>query len=980
MQIEFKEKTGKELLNEYCRTFTENFDIQQLDNYLSKLSIQYKEIEPIVNKWKDLEPSKQQEQIIEERYLWKEYNETWKMLSRRVQRTISTQLIPYFEYSLNNGIDSRNKYNFERFIQTIENIFFNIIDSRIQLPNTPTLVNQGITIYRKQNNLEREKYLLYSDKLSFDEYKELYEVLDRTYQLSQCNVLSIEDSMEGILETFNKQTLISKQGGGIGLNFGFLRPKNQDLSNGGKSSGSVSFIDMFDSMLKTIKQGGKNRRGQGMQTHGFGNLKNKYFWKEEFSIHPDQIDFITQKKDNNGQTKLSNFNISFVINNTKSFIKKLENNEYVSQVFNNNVYIKDYIRTNELFDLLSSNQWKTGDPGLVFLDKINKYNPLQNVNLNITSTNVCGEIPILSDFDNKIIGNCNLISIDLFKFVNVNNIIIDKPSLEEIFNSNKFINWNQLKSMVKIQYEFLDLLIDLLMFPVDDNNRGSMLLRNIGIGITSLQGLLSWLNIPYNSEDGRILQMNLMTIQEVEGFKQSIEKQKVFGNYLLFDISDKKVLPNYLFTHINEIINPFVDMLKVYSKDEINNLVSQLYEFRRNIYVTTVQPSGTVGILMQTEKYGDTGQGIEPFFSLFYIRKYRIPNTDNEWKTLEYMNKLLEFKLDQLEIKDKSHILHELKQGGKISHIEHIPDTIKKQFLTSMEIDYLDHIKMLEQIQVSNSQQISKTINMVKDQTVDDVKKQYLYQIKSPVIKGITIYRDGSLETQVLVSNTSQNNKDKQSEKSVEHEHKEHKENNINPQLLNKNINFIFLNEKNKIVPKPRKETLKSVTRKVKTDDGTLYITMSFDDKDDVTEVFLSNGNEIQEILGRLISLQLRSGVDLDVILEQLSKVRNGKYSKLVLESFKTMINDQYQLGIINSNKIVSVISEDDSDIIKINEENKEHQGNPVLVKIDDLEIVNGIYYDKEGNHYCPSCLSKNSIIKGEGCQSCSTCGWSKCS
>lgn len=977
MQISvFKEKTGRELLNEYCRFFTEKFTNQQLDNYLGKLLTQYEEIKPIVNKWKDLKPSKQQEQIMEERYLWKEYNETWEMLSKRVQRTISTQLVPYFEYLISMGVNNGDKHYFERYIWIVENIFFDIINSRIQLPNTPTLVNQGLTIYRKQNNLEREKYLLYSDTLTFDEYKELYEVLDRTYQLSQCNVLSIEDSMEGILETFNKQTLISKQGGGIGLNFGFLRPKDQELSNGGKSSGSVSFIEMFDSMLKTIKQGGKNRRGQGMQTHGFGNLKNKYFWEEEFTVHPDQIDFITQKKDNTGQTKLSNFNISFVINNTKSFVKKLENNEYVSQVFNNKVYVKDFIKMDELFNLLASSQWKTGDPGLVFLDKINRYNPLQNFNLNITSTNVCGEIPILSDFDNKIIGNCNLISIDLFKFVNVDNVITDKPSLEDIFNSNNYINWTQLKSMVRIQYEFLDLLLDLLMFPIDDNNRGSMLLRNVGIGITSLQGLLSWLNIPYNSEDGRILQMNLMTIQEVEGFKQSIEKQKLFGNYLLFEISDKKVLPNYLFTHINDVMNPFVDMLRVYSKDEINSLVSQLYEHRRNIYVTTVQPSGTVGILMQTEKFGDTGQGIEPFFSLFYIRKYRVPNTDNEWKTLEYMNKLLEFKLDQLEIKNKPQILNELKQGGKISHIEHIPDTIKKQFLTSMEIDYLDHIKMLEQIQVSNSQQISKTINMVRDQTVEDVKKQYLYQIKSPVIKGITIYRDGSLETQVLVSNnTPQDKKDKQPEKSVEH-----KEEKVNPQLLNKNINFIFLNEKNKIVPKPRKETLKSVTKKVKTDEGTLYITMSFDDKDDIVEVFLSNGNEIQEILGRLISLQLRSGVDLDVIMEQLSKVKNGKYSKIVLESFRTMINDQYQLGIINSNKIVSVISEDDRDIIKINEENIEQQQNPVLVKIDDLEMVNGIYYDKEGNHYCPSCLSKNSIIKGEGCQSCSTCGWSKCS
>jgi len=121
--------------------------------------------------------------------------------------------------------------------------------------------------------------------------------------------------------------------------------------------------------------------------------------------------------------------------------------------------------------------------------------------LNIESTNVCGEIPILSSFEHKIIGNCNLISIDLFKFINTEEVFINQIPIDEIFKTNNYIKWDELKSLVVILYEFLDLLLDLLMFPVDDNNRGSMLLRNIGIGISSLAGLLSWLNIPYDSND-----------------------------------------------------------------------------------------------------------------------------------------------------------------------------------------------------------------------------------------------------------------------------------------------------------------------------------------------------------------------------------------------------------------------------------------------------------------------------------------------
>jgi len=173
--------------------------------------------------------------------------------------------------------------------------------------------------------------------------------------------------------------------------------------------------------------------------------------------------------------------------------------------------------------------------------------------------------------------------------------------------------------------------------------------------------------------------MNLMTILEVEGFKQSVKKSQIFGDYLLFEFSDKNILPNYLFTNIDNDLDPFVSMLQVYNKSEIKELISQLKEHRRNIFVTTVQPSGTVGILMQTEEFGDTGQGIEPFFSLYYIRKYRIPNTDNEWNTLEYMNKLLEIKMDKLGIKDKDKILGELKNyGGKIDKITSIPSYIRK--------------------------------------------------------------------------------------------------------------------------------------------------------------------------------------------------------------------------------------------------------------------------------------------------------------
>jgi len=868
--VEVFELTSEEMLQEYVKQFKP----KQLENYQKLLEEAEQVIDGLVDYWKEHDQSEQAKQIAKERYLWE--GENWEKLSRRVAISIVAGYAPY--------VKKYKTRQVKEFLMLVYRLYYKLIRYRLALPNTPTLVNSGVGV---------NKELLYTEPTTdniFDIIQKVYEQLDRKYQFAACNVLSIDDSMEGIMETLTKAALISKAGGGIGLNFGRLRYKDAPLSNGGSSSGSISFLELFDKMLATIKQGGKTRRGAGMATHGFGNLNHPEFWKEEFTIHPDAIDFISSKRDNDGESKLSNFNISVVINNTEDFLDKIEKNASIKAVFDGKVIKENAISAKDYFHMLAEHAWKTGDPGVIFLDKINAKNPLAHI-LPIESTNVCGEQPLISSFKHKLIGSCNLISIDLFKVIKYS--VDTTKSFVEI-----------LKALSIVAYDLLDTQLDLLMFPLEDQKRSAMLMRNVGVGYTALAGASAVWGIHNNSEHSLSDVMTQLAekvgrVLEETSRMASTTKAGVFGKYLLFDQAK----------YDDELIA------------------------ERNVAVTTIQPSGTVGILMQTEKYGDVGQGIEPFYSLHYIRRYRENNTQ-EWKTLEYYNKLLAYYLGD------ANILEEIKKHKGQSKAINDPE-IAKWFKTALEMDWKEHLKVLSAASKYISSAVSKTVNLPKNATIEDVKQVFLEAAKDPYIKDITIYRDGSLMTQILRT-----------------EKKETKP------------TFSFnINKKGHLLPKERPAFINSIKKELKFklngDVKKVYVEVGFDEKNEPFEVFFRATETTKEyapffnLAGRMVSLAMRSGIEREVIIKQLRKT-------------KTWRNEYDPVANILADAVMEII-----DYVHAKGKKKQRLKELEELKKNWVMTPKGYYIDEEGKPRCPVC--GEILIIESGCASCKTCGYSAC-
>jgi len=369
--------------------------------------------------------------------------------------------------------------------------------------------------------------------------------------------------------------------------------------------------------------------------------------------------------------------------------------------------------------------------------------------------------------------------------------------------------------------------------------------------------------------------------------------------------------------------------------DELRQVLSESKYGKRNVAVLTIAPTGSISNI------ADTSSGLEPNFLLAYVRYMN--KHDGGKEALFYVNRVLEQKLDK-EILEK--IKERLVEKGSLKDLPEVPEHIKRVFVTAMDISPMDHLLMQDAFQRYVDNNISKTINMPNSATEEDVLNIYLEALKLN-IRGLTIYRDGSLQTQVLTS--AKNLKTKDAPK----------------------VQFFVLDEKHKLRPKPRKDTLRSVTRKFKTDSGTTYITVSFDDNGEAVEIFLSNGTELAEAIGRLSSIALRAGVSAEEILEQLRKVK-GTYTPALAKEIKSAIDDFVELWGETPAETIDTFVIDGT--AKTAEEIEK------FVTANGLQWAEGYYIDADGNTYCPSCLSKNSIIKQEGCTSCRKCGWSKCS
>ena len=505
----------------------------------------------------------------------------------------------------------------ERFYQMMRNLEF--------MPNSPTLMNAGTSLG----------------------------------QLSACFVIPVGDSIEGIFDALRNMAKIHQTGGGTGFSFSNLRPEGDLVSpTKGAASGPVSFMSIFDKATGVIVQGGR-RRGANM-----GILR---------CDHPDIIDFIGAKIE---KDRFPNFNLS--VGATDKFMQAVKENKEFDLINPNSKRTARKVKARAIFDLIVNAAWRTGDPGLVFLDEINRRNPTPQIG-QIEATNPCGELPLLP------YESCNLASVNLAKMVNGNSL-----------------DWQKLKDFIIWGVRFLDDVIEVNKFPLTRIKEITFANRKIGLGVMGFADMLIKLGIPYNSKEAINFAERLMSFIHKESLNASIALAKERG-----------VFPNF--------------KRSIYVK---NNLKL------RNATVNTIAPTGTISII------AGCSSGIEPLFAISFIR-----NVLSGTKLFE-INPIFEEVAKKRGIYNRE-ILAKIGQYGSLQNIKGIPKDIKKIFVTAFDVTPQQHLQVQAAFQRYTDNSVSKTINLPSDATVEDVRKIYLMAHKLRC-KGITIYRYGSKEKQVL--------------------------------------------------------------------------------------------------------------------------------------------------------------------------------------------------------------------------------------
>jgi len=530
--------------------------------------------------------------------------------------------------------------------------FYELMSKRHFMPNSPTLMNAG-----------REMGML-----------------------SACFVLPVEDSIEGIFDSVKATALIQKAGGGTGFSFSRLRPAGDLVaSSGGTTEGPLSFIQVFSKATEAIQQGAF-RRGANM-----GMLRID---------HPDIVNFIHFKDD---LTKLNNYNISVAI--TDRFLDELRTDpETPHQVMNPRskawkTLMKagsdDAWTVGEMWDVIVEHAHRTGEPGIIFIDRINEKNPIKNIGL-IEATNPCGEQP-LHPYD-----SCNLGSINLGRFIN-------PAAGDEAAN----FDWDGFKATIHTSTRFLDNVIQVNQYPLPQIDQMSKTTRRIGLGVMGFADSLFKLGIPYNSEEGCAFGEEIMRVLNEESHTASEMLGEERGVFPAWEGSDWEATGRRL----------------------------------RNSYTTTIAPTGTISIL------ADCSGGIEPMFSLAFVRQI-MKDTEGKLTVLKEVNYVFD-EVAREQGLDADNLVDKILEEGTLAHLDEVPDDIKKVFVCAHDITPYWHMRMQAAFQRHCDASISKTINFPNDAVVSDVREIYDLAVQLDV-KGVTVYRDGCREMQPMALKSKQ--------------------------------------------------------------------------------------------------------------------------------------------------------------------------------------------------------------------------------
>ncbi len=639
-------------------------------------------------------------------------------------------------------------------------------------------------------------------------------------------------------------------GGGTGFSFSRLRPANDSVkSTAGVSSGPISFMEVFNAATETIKQGG-TRRGANM-----GILRVD---------HPDIMSFITAKKDS---SRLTNFNISVAL--TDKFMEAVEKGTDYDLVNPRKGQPASKLDSRKVFDMIVNMAWRNGEPGIVFIDRINRDNPTPKVG-EIESTNPCGEQPLLP------YESCNLGSINLAHMLS--------------YESGKYsVDWDKLRDTVHWSVRFLDNVIDVNKYPlpqIADMTRSN---RKIGLGVMGFADMLLTMGTPYDSDDALEIGRKIMAFVDEEGHKASVALAKERGSFPNFEDSTLKGRFGAL----------------------------------RNATVTTIAPTGTISII------SGASSGVEPIFAVAYVRNVMDKDILPEVNPIfDAVSKAKGFHSDEL--------MKEIAAKGTVKDVRGVPEDVKRVFVTALDISPEWHIKMQAAFQEHTDNAVSKTVNFPSEATPKDVEDVYMLAYKLGC-KGVTVYRYGSREDQVLSVGAD---KEKTPEEAG--------------------------TEADSRVPRKRPMVTRGSTQRMETGCGHLYVTINVDERG-LCEVFTQMGKSggctasQSEAVGRLISLALRSGIDPESIAKQLRGIRcpsplwqpGGMVlscSDAVAKALERFVKD------FETSKVESAV---DAGVAAAPVEKQNH--------VDKGDV-------------CPECPECGSMVEYvEGCVVCRTCGYSKC-
>src|SRR5438105_11725258 len=757
----------------------------------------------------------------------------------------------------------------QKAVESVAETFYELMATRVWMPNSPTLMNAGRPLG----------------------------------QLSACFVLPVDDCLSngqsGIYDTLRAMAVVRQAGGGTVFSFSRLRPKNDVVrSTMGVASGPVSFMKLYDASTDVVKQGG-TRRGANM-----GILRVD---------HPDILEFIACKDD---LTQVTNFNISVAV--TDAVMRAVEEGTSYDLIHPRTGAAVGQLDAREVFRKVVHGAWKTGEPGVYFIDRANYYNPVPQLG-SYEATNPCGEQPLLP-YD-----VCNLGSINVGLFV-----------------KDGDVDWDRLRTAVHLCTHFLDNVIDANKYPLTDIDDLAKRIRSIGLGVMGWADLLVRLGIAYDSDEGVALGRRMMEFVDEEA-KAASEKLA----------EQRGVFPEWE----RSIWGPDATCARGPKGERVRPM-----RRLRNCNLTTVAPTGTISII------AGCSSGIEPLFAVAFMRNQAgvlMPDVNEDFVAIAKQEGWY-----------SDALMQRIAEAGHI-HFDEVPAQRQRVFVTAHVVTPEWHIQMQAAFQDFTDSAISKTCNFSHDATEEYVEKIYRYAYKLGC-KGVTVYRDGAREMQVLSTGSTAKKVQEQAAGAGKDALAEAlgRLAELEAELERTRVRLHDAEAENlqRRAKRSRPDLLKGATRRVETPLGTMYVNITEDDKGQPFEVFISLGKAggalmaDVEAIGRLISLALRSGIPIREVYRQLRGISSDRVVGL------------------GPNKVLSVPDAIGIAIEKWMQEKKGVQQEPLGGAVAPAPVraaaAEGAVSERtgEGQDFigaCPDCGSQ--LAFAEGCAKCHVCGFSEC-